>query len=208
MAPHPERCGFVQTLRTHARSCSVDLCRDDANRARVTAMVEGVRASAGPPADKRGVEKAFKQYEATFKEQARDTPAPAAAKKGFRIRGRSFLFTYNWDYFGTNLPDGTAALEDAATLWALWLTWKTKRRRKLGIKKHSSTLEESLESKLEGRVHFHYKVDLLEPIDHTTLDAFLFHGVRPDARATWTQNEAGKAARGSSYAESVNRGHF
>ena len=63
MARRGDRTAFVQTLRTHARSCSVDLCRDDASRARVTAMVEGVRASTGPTADKRGAEEAFKQYE-------------------------------------------------------------------------------------------------------------------------------------------------
>ena len=88
MARRGDRTAFAQTLRTHARSCSVDLCRDDASRARVTAMVEGVRASTGPTADKRGAEKAFKQYEATFDEQPQYTPTPATAKKGLRIRGR------------------------------------------------------------------------------------------------------------------------
>ena len=208
MAPHPERIALVKTLRSHGRSCSVALCRDDSGRALVTAMMERLRASAGNTTQKRDAEKSFKLYEATFEEQANTPAAPTTEKKAFRLRGRSFLFTYNWDFFGRNLPDGTPALKDTEALWALWLTWKTNLRRKLGIKKHSSTLEESLESKLEGRVHFHWKVDLLEPIDHTTLDAFLFHGVSPDARPTWTQTEAGKAARGSSYADSVNRGHF
>ena len=171
-------------------------------------MMEQVRGSAGNQADKRGAEKVFKLYEATFDVLPKAPQPTAVAKKGFRLRGRSFLFTYNWDFMGRTLPDGTPALKDTAALWALWLPWKTGLRRKLGIKKHSSTLEESLESKLLGRVHLHWKVDLLEPIDHSTLDAFLFHGVRPDARATWTQTEAGKAARGSSYADSVNRGHF
>ena len=66
MAPHPERCALVQTLRAHGRSCSVALCRDDSGRALVTAMMEKLRASAGTKAQKRDAEKTFKLYEATF----------------------------------------------------------------------------------------------------------------------------------------------
>jgi len=37
------------------------------------------------------------------------------AKQGeFRLRGKSFLFTWNWDFLGKDLPDGTPPPADAA----------------------------------------------------------------------------------------------
>ena len=68
MALRGERTAFVQTLRTHARSCSVEVCRDDSSRARVTKMMDGFRASAGAQPQKLAAEKVFKLYEATFDE--------------------------------------------------------------------------------------------------------------------------------------------
>ena len=37
------------------------------------------------------------------------------AKQGeFRLRGKSFLFTWSWDFLGKDLPDGTPSPADAA----------------------------------------------------------------------------------------------
>jgi len=115
--------------------------------------------------------------------------------------------TYNWDFLGKPLKDGTPAPADASSLWELWKAWKAEKKEELNVFRSTSTLEQSLESTLEGRLHLHWKVELRKAIDHTTLDSFLFHGVRPDARSPW-QEEGGKTARGASYAQSNNRTHF
>ena len=78
----------------------------------------------------------------------------------------------------------------------------------LCVVKSTSTLEESLEAKLSGRVHLHWKIDLAAAIDHSTVDAFRFHGVGPDVRTPWVYESGEKQPRGSSYREAVNRGHF
>ena len=66
-----------------------------------------------------------------------------------------------------------------------------------------------MEAKLQGRVHFHWKVDLAEAINHWTVNVFRFHEIGPDVRTPWqAPGEEVKQARGSSYAEAVNRGHF
>ena len=207
------RIGHVQTLRACARACKVEAARDDAARTAVVQMMEHIRTSRGPAASKRDAETAFKLYTDTFTTAAAsDGPVPQAAGEsasvGFRLRGRSFLFTYNYDFFNKALPDGTPSPDDAAGLWVLWLAWKKETKKRLGVAKSSSTLEESIFSKLPGRVHLHWKIDLRESIDHTTVNAFRFHGVGPDARSTWAQADEGKAARGSSYTEAVNRAHF
>jgi len=37
-------------------------------------------------------------------------PAPAATASGFRLRGRSFLLTYNWDFVQQTLSSHAPAL--------------------------------------------------------------------------------------------------
>lgn len=44
-------------------------------------------------------------------------------------------------------------------------------------------------------------------MDHCTTDAVAFHGVRPNARATWGRGE-GKAARGATFQAASDRAHF
>jgi hypothetical protein len=64
-----------------------------------------------------------------------------------------------------------------------------------------------LHSADEGRVHLHWKVDLADAVDCRTTEAFAFHGVRPDARATW-EPKGIFAARGNSQGQASNRCHF
>ena len=54
----------------------------------------------------------------------------------------------------------------------------------LRANKHTP-LQESLLSALEGRLHFHWKVNCEEPLDEPTTACFAFHGVLPDACATF-----------------------
>ena len=83
----------------------------------------------------------------------------------------------------------------------------SKSMKTLCVVKSTSALEESLEAKLSGRVHLHWKIDLAAAIDHSTVDAFRFHGVGPDVRTPWVYESGEKQPRGSSYREAVNRGH-
>ena len=62
------------------------------------------------------------------------------------------------------------------------MVWKKEVKRKIGVQKSSSAMEQPCNSELADRVHFHWKVDLADAIDHTTVNAFRFHGVGPDAR--------------------------
>ena len=207
MVQSEERREKVKKLREFARTCRVAVVRDDAGRQQIGEMMQRIRRAKGHADTKRDAEAVFKLYEGTFAIQPVVAPVAALGASADtdtatsnRIRGRSFLLTYNWDYFGKALPDGTSALADAGSLWSLWLTWKRQQKKNLGVTRSTSTLEESLGSALVGRVHFHWKIDMREPVDHTTPDAFLFHGIRPDVRKPW-QEEGCKTARGVSYSQ-------
>ena len=130
------------------------------------------------------------------------------AKSKIRLRGRSFLLTYNWDFFGKATKDGTAPAVGPPELWSAWLVWKKAKKKELGVSRSTSTMEESLNSGLAYRVHFHWKIDLKEAIDHSTKDAFLLWGIPPDVRSPWAQSEGAHNARGANYAEVNNRAHF
>ena len=128
-----------------------------------------------------------------------------------RLRGKSFLFTYNYDFLGLPLPDGTPAPACASDLWTLWNTWKVGAEVTLGVVKSTSTLERSLDSPLAGRVHIHWMADLKKAVDHSSTSAFAFHGVAPDARATWSEAATSfgrKKARGGNWDFARRRGHF
>ena len=60
-------------------------------------------------------------------EDANQAMPPASP---FRLRGKSFLFNYNWDFFGKPFPDGTPPAADVAGLWHLWKTWKNDKKKR------------------------------------------------------------------------------
>ena len=95
----------------------------------------------------------------------------------------------------------------AQAKWDRPVVWKAERVEELQVRQSTSTLERSLHSKVTDRVHFHWKVNLLEPLDCAGTAVFAFHGVRPDARAS-VVTAATKQARGANVAEASNRGHF
>ena len=190
----------VQTMRKFARLCGVGLERDDAKRDKVQAFAAAILASTGPEEAKRSAAEAFRQYEQTFEE--------CAASSAFRLRGKSFFFTYNWDFLGTAFPDGHPAAACPGELWGLWCAWKAETKKRLKVMRSTSTLEESLHSPTPGRVHLHWKVDLADAIDETSTIAFAFHGARPDGRATKVDTSSTKKARGANYEEASNRAHF
>ena len=91
----------------------------------------------------------------------------------------------------------------------MWRSWKHERARLLGVRQSTSTLEASLRSDIEGRVHLHWKVNLEGALNQTTTDGLDFLGVRPDARATAVPSDSiRKKARGANFLEASNRAHF
>ena len=75
------------------------------------------------------------------------------------------------------------------------------------VVRSTSTLEQSLHSPDEDRVHFHWKVDLADALDARSTEAFAFNGVRPDGRSTW-EARGSAAARGATTELASNRAHF
>ena len=212
-----ERRRVVQQLRKIAADAGADQCRDDASRKRVQDMMGAIRGADCPPGRLEEAEGIFKKFEATFavtqsgapdEARAPDDEAPAGREK-FRMRGASFLLTYNWRFYEKPLPDGTPTPETEDDLWRLWKQWKAAAKKALGVTQSSSTMEQSLKSLHKGRVHFHWKLNLKRAIDQTTTDSFTFHGIRPDVRATVVPMGAGqRKPRGASFQEASNRGHF
>ena len=137
---------------------------------------------------------------------ADETPA---GRDKFRMRGASFLLTYNWRFYEKRLPDGTPTPQTEDDLWRLWKRWKAGSKKALGVTQSSSTMEQSLKSLHKGRVHFHWKLNLKQAVDQTTTDSFAFHGIRPDVRATVVPAGLGqRKPRGASFLEASNRVHF
>ena len=203
-----ERKNLVKELRAFARQTGVTQVRDDSSRARVEAMFQNIVAKAKAET-KSEVTKLFEKYQSSFKVEPVSLPVQSVATETFRLRGRSFLFTYNWDFFHKALPDGTRAVADAASLWNLWQGWEQVVVRKLGVTQYTSTLERSLQSFTTGRVHFHFKVNLKEAVDQVGTSGWEFHGVRPDGRNTAVPVRADtKKARGASFQEASDRAHF
>lgn len=201
----------VQALRQAAKACGVptaQLPRDTASREKVTELAEKAAVSNGIPANKTLAAIAFQAYEATWDDSCSDASGDEAEDKHtFRLRGTSFLLTYNWDFLGKPLPDGTPAATLPGDLWRLWKEFKAKSEKELKVKQSTSTLEESLHSATQGRVHFHWKVNCKEALDEPNTERFAFHGIWPDARMTFV-TAATKQARGANQAEASNRGHF
>jgi len=215
----------VRELNKLARKCNVERVHEDAGRAKVTALVNALRASSCSGDDKAEAERIFRKYKGAFDNSAQEgdagcaneTPQDGAAAAADvdaepqqqRLRGTSFLLSYNWDFFGKPFPDGTPPAQDHDDLWRTWLSWKTGKKKELGVSTSTHKMEESLESDLSGRMHFHWKVNLENALDKPTHRIFYFHGVRPDVRKTFgTPAARKKGARAISFEEAFNRSHF
>ena len=229
-AMHTQRRPQIQILNALAKDYKARPCARDARMQEVAEMAGKIRKKeALTDEDKQKLDTALGLFRGSFKrgrqdeEEANqgDQPAPAAAAaaaaeekpKKRALRGRSFLLTYNHDFFNKAFPDGTPAVQTTGELWRLWKKWKNEKIQELGVSRSTSTLERSLHSPLEGRVHFHWKADLHEVVDNRTTAIFWFHGIEPDVRTTSDLLPGGsaaptRAARGVSFQEASNRGHF
>ena len=184
-----QRKAHVQALRSCARACGIPLVRDDAGQDRVRVFVAAIAASRGAAREKAKAREAYRAYAATW--PAADVALPVAPQRAanmegghVRLRGKSFMLTYNWDFFHTPFPDGTEAPGSASELWQCWRSWQAEQKQQLGVHLSTSTIEQSLNSDLPGRVHIHWKVNLRAPVDTQSRDRFAFHGVPPDLQHT------------------------
>ena len=107
------RRGHVKLVRKAARSCgrlAAELCKDSAGREKVQVLAQKVEASDGDAEFKAAASAAFAAYLATYGEAGgaeEEGGNEEEEEKGFRLRGTSFLFTYNWGFFGKPFPDDT-----------------------------------------------------------------------------------------------------
>ena len=153
MPRNEKRPPLVRSLRALARKLGVeDVAGDEVGRAQVASLAERLARVTGHSRDKKEASKLFKEYELTYsstsggsaerKENGAGTAGEVAEQPDvvvLRVRGKSFLLTYNWDFMGKPFPDGTGAVEDAAELWGLWLVWKNQAKAALGY--HASSLQ-------------------------------------------------------------------
>ena len=216
-----ERKQLVRKLNKCARLCGVTVVRDDVGYQKVKDLAAAIASSSGPDDQKTRAAELLVDYDKTWEGEAAPAPPAAAAApgahagsppvqaQGFRMRGTSFLFTYNWRFFSRALPDGTPSPSSEDELWKLWKAWKKEKKKELGVVQSSSTLERSLKSKRKGRVHLHWKANLKKAVDQVTTEGFEFCGIKPDVRVTVVAKPEGqKKARGASFTEASNRGHF
>ena len=77
------------------------------------ALARQVESSSAGAAQKAAVAAAFKAYEDTWPPEEEDEQYDEDEVVGFRLRGTSFLLTYNWDFFGKYFLDGTPAAASA-----------------------------------------------------------------------------------------------
>ena len=111
-----QRRKHVAELRRLARHSDLaPTARDDVGRAKVMAMVAALK-SANPDGEVAqqllGLGQAYVQ---TFRDAAAQMrPAKPAP---FRVRGTSFLLTWNWSFVSRQLRDGTMDPSTEAKLW-------------------------------------------------------------------------------------------
>ena len=88
------RKGLVKELRAFARQTGVAQVRDDSSRAKVEAMFQSIIASAAADVKTKAT-KLFEKYQSSFTVELESPIVQSASAEPFRLRGRSFLFTYN-----------------------------------------------------------------------------------------------------------------
>ena len=205
-----ERSTAVGALNSLAATCGVTCVRRNASYRKVMAMVDAIRASPGSASSSAKLKRLVRKYDATFRvngSAACGVPPAAGATSSQRYRGTSFLCTYNWDFLNVAFPDGTQPAVDVNELWDTWTVWVAAKVDELGVQKTTSTLEESLHAtSVADRVHIHWKLDLVKPVDVNSKAFVAFHGVQPDVRAT--ESTSGRAARGRTASVAVNAAHF
>ena len=102
-----QRKGYVQTLRRLARTVELEPVSDRAAKAKVKELGEKLsNCQALGSEGRKEAGEALEAYLQTFGEQVQQQEKPQA-KTAFRLRGRSFLCTYNWDFEHKPFPDGT-----------------------------------------------------------------------------------------------------
>lgn len=119
----------------------------------------------------------------------------AGGPRGFRLRAKAFMLTFNSLVFVTS-----------PALWKSFLVWVKGKAAEFHAQYWSATMECSERSAQEGRVHLHcyfsWHGRWRNGIDHRTTDAWVFSGVRPRVDAN-TEN------RGPSYwMKATRHGHF
>ena len=111
MVRNEHRVAKVRALRARGRECGVPLAEPFAGKAKVDAMMTAIRGSSAATEIKAKAEIDYKLYLATYEGadgEGEQQPKPGGAKqrKSFKLRGTSFLFTWNWSLCKQALPDG------------------------------------------------------------------------------------------------------
>ena len=109
---------LVRTLRECAKLTGAETERDDASRNKVRALYDRVLAKGCATTAAKATE-AFQSYEATWGDEKADQEKEPKDLATVRLRGKIFLFSYNWDFFNKAFPDGTPPPGSHAELWSL-----------------------------------------------------------------------------------------
>ena len=110
-------------------------------------------------------------------------PVDSAAQESFRVRGTSCLFTWNSKRF-SELPREKVWEDFLAFLQALSC-----------VSCWSATMEFSIKSLHDGRVHLHAFCEFVKAVDWTTLDKVKFMGSTPNASPTRARGDNQKQVR-------------
>jgi hypothetical protein len=101
------RQSLVRTLRKAAKNCGVppeELPTDRAGKDKVELLANRVAASGGPAEHLAAAAEAWDAYAATWpledsEASGLEDEEQPLQRVTFRFRGKSFLLTYNWDFF-------------------------------------------------------------------------------------------------------------
>ncbi len=196
----------VEHILTHAQSEEVRASAQALRSEYAGAVAEGGGASSAdvgssqgseghdPGAPSHGEAEAMSEPGPASQGSAPAAPTPPVAARvpssarGFRLRGRACLFTYNSPSFVLSslepLWESFLQFLQALTLLCQW----------------TATVEKSLRSTLTDRLHFHVFAEFKKAVDWTSLAPMKWEGVLPNA--------APAVARGSFQRAVVDRGHF
>ena len=121
-----ERYDSIASLRQLAQEFEVTPCSRNAVLEDVEKMVKALRKKRLNKKQRESLESAYLIVAGPSLDSAtaaEEQPAVQPAEENKRrLRGRSFLFTYNWHFFGRCLPDGTSPFGGVAQLWKEWKT--------------------------------------------------------------------------------------